>query len=740
MPVATSSEREPPARVPVRSVSAEPSDSPMTERCSRDRRAVTAWVVPAALFGGTLAVYVRTLRPSFGWLDTSELITAAYHLGIGHNPGYPTFMIIGHLFSWLPIGTVAYRLNLMAAVMGALAVVLLYLVCLRAVAQVPKPRQVGAGTAAPRGGLAVSNLRSMRIASALAALTLAFSYTFWDLTTEAEVYTLHACLMLGAILALLRWRDEGRDRDLYLGWLVVGVSMGNHALTALMIPALALLMLLERGGRQLWPRRIRGCAGAFLAGAAVYLYVPLRAMANPPPEVNNPHTLRAFWQLLSAPGCRPLMFSMSAGEVALRTLGFARRTVRELGPFGIGPALLGVGPAMRTDARLTAALLLLLGVDVSYAVNYNIFDIYSYFLPAYLVLAVFLAVGLERIIAWGARALLWLQRGIEKGLTAPRRTALVAALLTYLPVWGFSANFRLVDASQDRQAEDFARNAFAAVERGAVIIGDWWSIAPLGYLKYVEGLRPDVTLSVALSSWDPAGARRVLRRGFLASYPAAYIAEHQTSWRGAFERRYAHEAVGDLTRIYANGKPRLRGRVDSAPPAYRFGDALGLVATACRPREVAQGEVLRITHRWRKLSPIPAQVETLTRIEGPDGCIWRVRSDLANGCYDPSSWRPGEVAEERHVAFIPGDAPPGDYAITVRARHKRENRSLPVWGRGGSTAACEATTAAIRITPRTPRPAPAVYAPRQWRSRPRLAQAQSRARAAETTGLPRPAP
>jgi hypothetical protein len=690
MPVATSSEREPRTRAPADDVPEAPQHSPATARSHCARVDLTGWAIPAALFAGTLAVYVRTLRPSFGWLDTSELITAAYHLGVGHNPGYPTFMIVGHLFSWLPIGTVAYRLNLMAAVMGALAIVLLYLVCLR--------------------------VTRNRIASALAALTLAFSYTLWDLTTEAEVYTLHACLMLGAILALLRWRDEGRDRDLYLGWLVVGVSMGNHALTALVIPALALLMLLERGGRQLWPRRIRGCAGAFLAGAAVYLYVPLRAMANPPPEVNNPHTLRAFWQLLSAPGCRPLMFSMSAGEVALRTLGFARRTVRELGPFGIGPALLGVSLAMRADAKLTAALLLLLGIDVFYAVNYNIFDIYSYFLPAYLVLAVFLAMGLERIIAWGARALLWLQRGIEKGLTTPRRTALVTALLMYLPVWGFSANFRLVDASQDRGAEDFARNTFAVVERGAVIIGDWWSIAPLGYLKYVEGLRPDVTLSVALSSWDSAGVRRVLRRGFLASYPAAYVAEHQTSRRGAFEHRYAHEAVGDLTRIYANGKPRLRARADSAPPAFRFGDALGLVATACRPREVAQGEVLRITHRWRKLGPIPDDVETLTRIEGPDGCIWRVRSELANGGYDPSRWRPGEVAEERHIAFIPGDAPPGDYAITVRARIVGARHALPlqVWGEDGATATSEASAAAIRITPRTPRPAPAVYAPRQW--------------------------
>jgi len=65
----------------------------------RPRRDLAAWLIPLALFVGTLAVYLRTLRPSFDWLDNSELITAAYHFGIGHNPGYPTFMLLGHLFS-----------------------------------------------------------------------------------------------------------------------------------------------------------------------------------------------------------------------------------------------------------------------------------------------------------------------------------------------------------------------------------------------------------------------------------------------------------------------------------------------------------------------------------------------------------------------------------------------------------------------------------------------------------------
>lgn len=648
-----------------------------------------AAALPLALFAGTLAVYVRTLRPSFNWLDNSELITAAYHLGIGHNPGYPTFVIIGHIFSWLPIGSIAYRLNLMAAVLGSLAVVLLFMLCLR--------------------------VTRSRVASALAALTIAFSYTFWDLTTEAEVYTLHACFVLAALLLLLRWRDAGSERSLYAAWFVVGVSLGNHALTALMIPALATLVVMERGWRHLWPRRILACAGALLAGAAVYLYIPLRAMANPPPQVNNPHNLKAFWQLLTARGCRQLMFCMGAVEVALRGLGFLRHSVRELGPLGMAAALLGASIALRADRKLSICLALLLALDVFYAINYDIFDIYTYFLPAYLVLAIFMAVGLRRILPWGEKVLRWLQMGRQQALTPRRRVALVAALLTYLPAWVFGANFALVDASNDREAEDFARNAFEVVEPGSVIIGDWWSIAPLGYLKYVEGLRPDVTLTVALSSHHFGEVKRVLSKDFLRQYPAAYVAEHQTNWRHTFKRRYQYEHVGDLLRIYPDGKPPLRASARDGAVAWRFGPALGLVETRCEPRSVAQGRILRITHRWKKLAPVNGEIETLTRIEGAEGCIWRMRSCPGNGFYSADTWLPGQVAEDLHTAFIPSDAPPGRYRVVVRARSVATGQHLPVFTADGAAPAAEGVTAFVKVTPRAPRPTSGTFAQRHWR-------------------------
>ena len=651
-------------------------------------RDIVAWALPCLLFAAAAAMYVRTMRPSFDWLDNSELITAAYHLGIGHTPGYPTFMLIGHAFSWLPIGTVAYRLNLMTAMLGALAAVLLYLVCVRVTAS--------------------------RAASVLAALTLACSYTVWDIATEADVFALHSCLVLGALLLLLRWRDEGRDRDLYLAWLIVGLSLGNHALTALAIPALAALVVMTAGLGNLWPRRVGLCVGAMLCGLMVYVYVPIRAMASPPPEVNAPHNLTQFWQLVAAPVYRQFMFNRPLAEVALRVLGFARHMVRELGPFGLASALLGVVLATRRDPKLTAALILLLGLDVIYAINYSIFDIYTYFVPSYLALGVFMAVGLRQVLVWGERGLAWLQRGVEESLNRPRRIAMIAAVLTYIPVWAFSADFRLVDASKDRAAEDFARNAFEIVEPRSVIVGDWWSIAPLGYLKHVEGLRPDVTLSVALSSPYARAVHRVLSRDFLAAHPAAYVVEYQTSWKRAFMARYPFAHVGDLVRVYPNGKPRLHARPSSATPGCRFGDAVGLVQSRCAPSAVPQGGILRITHEWTRLTDGAVNLETLTTLEGEDGPVWRVRSDLANGFYAPQDWRVGEVAPEEHLAFIPSDTPPGEYAVTVRVRRTDSHKCLSLSGAGEGAHPFEATTRRVTIVPRLPRPAPAQFAPRKY--------------------------
>src|SRR3989337_3601938 len=74
------------------------------------------------------AVYLRTLAPTVMWYDMGEFATAAYVLGIAHNTGYPLYILLGKLFTLLPVGDIAYRVNLMSAVFASLTVAVIFLI------------------------------------------------------------------------------------------------------------------------------------------------------------------------------------------------------------------------------------------------------------------------------------------------------------------------------------------------------------------------------------------------------------------------------------------------------------------------------------------------------------------------------------------------------------------------------------------------------------------------------------
>src|ERR1051325_6338110 len=81
-----------------------------------------------AVFVVALVVYSWTLAPAVTPTDSGELIVAAYGLGVGHPPGFPLWVMLAHLASLLPIGSVAVRINFSSAFFAALACAMLTLV------------------------------------------------------------------------------------------------------------------------------------------------------------------------------------------------------------------------------------------------------------------------------------------------------------------------------------------------------------------------------------------------------------------------------------------------------------------------------------------------------------------------------------------------------------------------------------------------------------------------------------
>ena len=203
------------------------------------------------------ALYLATLAPTVLYYqnptmyDPAMLQAEAHVLGVGHPSGYPTYMMLTKLFTYLPVGDVAYRVNLASAAYAAVAVFLVYLVALR--------------------------LSGRVVAAAIGALAFGASQTFWSQATLAEVYTLNALFIASVLLVLLLWRDTRRDRYLLAAAFLMGLSLTHHLTSGLLLPAGALFVFVVDRGKLRDRRLVLGWAGLFAVRLLTYLYLPIRA-------------------------------------------------------------------------------------------------------------------------------------------------------------------------------------------------------------------------------------------------------------------------------------------------------------------------------------------------------------------------------------------------------------------------------------------------------------------------------
>src|SRR5436309_11093885 len=211
-------------------------------------------VCAGAVFLVALVVYSWTLAPAVTLTDSGELIVAAYGLGVAHPPGTPLWVMLAHLASLLPVGSVAVRINFSSAVFAALACAMLTLVVAELLVTAScfaAPRR--RNKAARHGNIESSNADGLLMfAPAVGAgLLMAFSRTLWSYATITEVYTLNAFLVLVVCFLTVGWRrriletqpTKGAQVTLHDSWLyaaafIFGVAIGVHHVTVgLTLPA-----------------------------------------------------------------------------------------------------------------------------------------------------------------------------------------------------------------------------------------------------------------------------------------------------------------------------------------------------------------------------------------------------------------------------------------------------------------------------------------------------------------------
>ncbi|MCA9519855.1 MAG: DUF2723 domain-containing protein [Myxococcales bacterium] len=483
--------------------------------------------LPATLVSAAVAaLFVFAAAPGVHWLDSGEFSASVFLLGIAHPTGFSLLHVLGKGATLIPIGSVAFRLNLFAAACTTLAIalttILIHEVILRP-ADDPSPTPSENGDVGPVLGLTAVICSTLAIVGALNVAMHA---------AVTEIYSLNIALIAAQLVLFVRWQRRGDARWLYASALLAGITLGAHATGMMVAALLGLLSLLPLGRpetrRRLvasW-RHLAPIAAAFVVvGALVLLYLPLASLRRPYHEWVPAEQWRGFVSEVSAKTIRAAFDDQINSWNFWIFFEYLRRHVLLLfseAPAAMALALPGCLWLWRRERPLALALPLIAVADALFSAKINPMGIADWqtATPSLLALGTLAGFGLlfavERVRSLAARY----GRVVGAGLLG--LAALGVALLLALG-W-------LHRLSDKRLGHEYAGYEFLLAQatqlgpNAALFVVSDSSAGGWLYLQSVENRRPDALVLVRqfLDSRDylatlprrgvsPAWQKRLLR-------------------------------------------------------------------------------------------------------------------------------------------------------------------------------------------------------------------------------------
>lgn len=487
------------------------------------------WVPPVTV----MLVGLGALPGSVQWLDAPEFLAAGWNLGLPHPPGHPSFLMVLRSVLGIPVGSIAFRGNLVSLVFAVLATAFVTWLGRDAA------RRAGAGeSAAAWGGLVGGLVFGLGGSTMLQSLSL-------------EVYTASCACTLAALWWLCRF--PGDVRAWSAAAVVVALGLGNHHLLVLLaFPAFFVAL----GPIGSWRRLGIPVAVGALVLVAVHLYLPVRGAREAWPAWAGTTTWDGILWYVSA---KVFAGSLGGYEAAHATwygnAGLALGLWMDaLSPPNLLAAVLGAWGLFRMGApRPALALVLLVIGNLPSKVAMGILDPsnaddHGYFLPA--------IAGLSALAGGGLGAWIERVRGLQRPWAA--RVLALVTVLCPLAAWWTSGHREVL--ARTASAEDL-REVTDAIWRELPPRAVWLpSHYPVHFgmmaAQMVEGARPDVTqVQQSLYSRARGGgwyAAQVARRDpSLARLCGAFLMEGVIRWDLvrdlALDRPVRFQASDDLS-------------------------------------------------------------------------------------------------------------------------------------------------------------------------------------------------
>jgi hypothetical protein len=501
-------------------------------------------IIKVVVFFFVFGFYLFTLTPTVDFIDNGEFAAVCSTLGIAHPSGYPLFTLLGYGFSFLPIApTTIQRLNIMNALFAAVGV-LFFIVFLKQLlgycfqgqpavdANQEETASPWVGKKSRKGkkskrkktknkkGVASSAHKGITehkkkktiyfqleipdntqwLLAAAAGLVLAFSFIYWDAATSLEVHSLHALFVSLLLFLLLKFvKADDKKSETVPGFLLalfLGLSFANHLTTVLLLPGFLFLFFTKPGVFNGFFKRFLWLLFPFLTGIAFYLYIPIRAQAQPGVMWGNPQSFGGLLDHISGKAFHTQIFSPGNHGEGLRD--FFVRSFSRLGFVSVLFIIAGIvtlyflskSPASSRQKqeqnrlflrRFFYFLLLCFLCFTLYAVTFNVVDNIYYYNCSVLFLVIFLPFGIV---------------GFFKRFSIKINHKNISILILLLLIPLLVVNYPAVNKKNNYFAADFIHNLFSTMEPNAILFASDVHILihPIYYFQSVEKLRNDIII------------------------------------------------------------------------------------------------------------------------------------------------------------------------------------------------------------------------------------------------------
>ena len=443
-------------------------------------------------------IFLTTIAPSVIQIDTGELATVQATLGIAHPTGYPLFTILGYVFTLLPLPfSKIFQLNLLAAIYCAIAIsIFTYTAKLildnlssfqfsKVVKVKSKKKRNSDKNQSPAVISSIELSESTKIISSVfSGLFLALSKTFWFQSTSVEVYSLHLLLITLIIFTLLKaflFTDKEKSFSKYWILFAIALALGfsNHMTTLLIIPGVVFLYFNQNGFKT---RSLKQIFFMLLIFSPIlilfYSYLPIRASQNPAMNWGNPVEWERIIRHISGQQYQVWLFSST--EAAAKQFNYFVGNLPKEFSITLIFVLAGLVVSYNKAKKFFVFNVIVFFSTVLYSINYDINDIDSYFLLAYISLSFFAVFGIVGLILFTSKNKLI--------LTIP------VSLIVILLGIQFYSNYSKVNQKENFAYEDYTKAILNSVPENSIIFSYQWDyfISASYYFQKVENFRKDV--------------------------------------------------------------------------------------------------------------------------------------------------------------------------------------------------------------------------------------------------------